>query len=260
MTEVDGDLKLLYVNPLEQFGINPLFGVEMPLLGYLSISLSNLGLFLILGISLIVSLLLLSNHQRIVANKASLPSESCYATVLSMVNAGLGGKGGIFLPFIFTLLILILGGNLIGMIPYSFCVTAQFALCLSLSIALLMGVTLIGIEQHGIKFLSLFVPSGTPLSLVPLLVVIELISYVARAFSLGIRLAANMLGGHVLLKILSTFTWDMVKGGPLLILVSLLPLAFLTAFTGLELAVSFIQSYVFTVLTISYINEALHLH
>jgi F-type H+-transporting ATPase subunit a len=177
-----------------------------------------------------------------------------------MVTSGIGSTGVIYLPILYSLLFLIMGANLLGMIPYSLCVTAQFALCLSLSIAILIGVTLVGVGLHGLRYLSLFVPAGTPLPLVPLLVVIELTSYGARTLSLGIRLAANMIGGHVLLKILSTFTWKATTSGPLLLIISIAPILCIAAFTGLELAIACIQAYVFVMLTVSYLGDAVRLH
>jgi F-type H+-transporting ATPase subunit a len=127
-------------------------------------------------------------------------------------------------------------------------------------VAILIGVTILGFQTHALKFFGLFVPAGTPLGLVPVLVLIETISYLARALSLGLRLTANMIGGHVLLKIFSTFTWKAVIGGPVLLLISIIPFTFIIAFTGLEIAIAFIQAYVFTMLTASYLNDAINLH
>ena len=119
---------------------------------------------------------------------------------------------------------------------------------------------LVGFQRHGLGFFALFLPTGTPLALVPLLVIIELVSYLSRVFSLGVRLTANMIGGHVLLKILSTFMWKMIMAGPVLFVVSLLSLAFLTILVGLELAIAILQAYVFTILTCSYLKDVIDLH
>ena len=131
---------------------------------------------------------------------------------------------------------------------------------MGLSVCIFLGVTILGLKEHRIHFFSFFVPSGTPLVLVPLLVPIELISYVSRAFSLGIRLFANMTAGHVLMKILSGFLWPMFTGGIVIALVTLIPFAIFLGIVGLELAVSFIQAYVFTILTASYLKDAIDLH
>ncbi|CAB4424407.1 unnamed protein product [Rhizophagus irregularis] len=148
----------------------------------------------------------------------------------------------------------------LGLIPYSFTATAHFALTLGFSSTILLGVTLLGLHRHGLHFFSLFVPAGTPLPLVPLLVLIESVSYLARAFSLGIRLAANMLAGHILLHIIATFSWKFIVGSLLGIIMIPLPLLFLTLLYGLEIGVALIQAYVFVLLTCSYINDAISLH
>ena len=164
------------------------------------------------------------------------------------------------MPFIYSLFIFILFSNLVGNVPYSYTITTSVIVTIGLSFTILTGVTILSLYIHKIKFFSYFVPSGTPLPLVPLLVLIEVISYLARAFSLGIRLFANMCAGHTLLKILSTFLYQMFSAGVLAFIFTLIPFSIFLALCGLELAVSFIQSYVFTLLTISYIKDAIELH
>jgi len=144
--------------------------------------------------------------------------------------------------------------------PYSFASTSHFILAFSLSFTIVLGATILGLEIHGIKFFSLFVPSGTPLGLAPVLVLIEFISYLARNISLGLRLAANIIAGHLLLVILSGFTYNMLGNGLIMTLVGLVPLAFVIAFCGLEFAIAFIQAQVFCILTCSYIKDSLDLH
>ena len=146
------------------------------------------------------------------------------------------------------------------MIPYSFASTSHFVLTFALSFSLVLGATILGFQIHGLKFFSLFVPAGCPLGLLPLLVLIEFISYLARNVSLGLRLAANILSGHMLLNILSGFTYNIMTSGVLFFFLGLLPLAFIIAFSGLELAIAFIQAQVFVVLSCSYIKDALDLH
>jgi F-type H+-transporting ATPase subunit a len=133
-------------------------------------------------------------------------------------------------------------------------------LALSFSVAILIGVTILGLKIHKLAFFSLFVPTGTPLPLVPLLVSIELISYLARAVSLGIRLAANMISGHILLKILSTFIWKFMISTPIAFVMGFIPMILFTALVGLELAVAILQAIVFVILTSSYIRDAIYLH
>jgi F-type H+-transporting ATPase subunit a len=180
-----------------------------------------------------------------------------YSIVINQINAN---KGQIYFPFIYSLFIFILINNLIGMVPYSFAPTAHFILAFSISFTVVLGATILGFQKHGLKFFSLFVPSGCPLGLLPLLVLIEFISYLSRNISLGLRLAANILSGHMLLSILGGFTYNIMTSGILFFFLGLLPLAFIIAFSGLELAIAFIQAQVFVVLTCSYIKDGLDLH
>jgi len=146
------------------------------------------------------------------------------------------------------------------MVPYSFATTSHFVLTFALSFSIVLGATILGLRKHNIKFFALFVPAGCPLALLPLLVIIEFISYLARNVSLGLRLAANVLAGHMLLNILSGFTYNIMTSGILFFIIGLLPLTFIIAFSGLELAIAFIQAQVFVVLTCSYIKDAIYLH
>src|SRR5438477_4097070 len=165
-----------------------------------------------------------------------------------------------FFPFISALFIYILINNLIGMVPYSFAPTAHFILTFSISFTVVLGATILGFQKHGLKFFSLFVPSGCPLGLLPLLVLIEFISYLSRSVSLGLRLAANRLSGHMLLNILGGFTYNIMTSGIVYFFLGLMPLLFIVAFSGLEIGIAFIQAQVFVVLSSSYIKDALDLH
>ena len=187
--------------------------------------------------------------------------ESVYATVHSIVTGQINkDKGQIYFPFIYVLFVFILINNLIGLIPYSFASTSHLILTFSLSFTIVLGATVLGFSVYGIEFFSLFVPAGCPLGLLPLLVLIEFISYLARNVSLGLRLAANILSGHMLLNILSGFTYNIMNSGIVFFILGLLPLAFIIAFSGLELGIAFIQAQVFVVLSCSYIKDALELH
>src|SRR6266540_2903656 len=150
--------------------------------------------------------------------------------------------------------------NLICNVPYSFAVTASGIVSLGLSLTIFIGVTILAVSIHGIKFFAFFIPSGTPLSLVPLLVLIELVSYLARAVSLGVRLFANITAGHTLLKILSTYLFKLFTANLLIAILTLIPFAIFLALVGLELAVSLIQAFVFTLLVCSYLRDAIELH
>jgi len=250
----------LYINsPLEQFEVISLLSLDAPILGYIGLTLTNLALYSFLIFILIVGLHYMGNNEtKLLPSKWSILLESLFASINSMVREQIGRE--IYLPFIYSLFFFILIANLLGNIPYSFTITTSVIVSIGLSFTILIGVTILGLSIHKIHFFSFFIPSGTPLALVPLLVLIELISYLARAFSLGIRLFANVVAGHTLLKILSTFLYQMFSGGLIIFIVTLVPFALFLAITGLELAVSFIQAYVFVLLVCSYIKDAIELH
>jgi F-type H+-transporting ATPase subunit a len=249
-------------NPLEQFEILKLIGMEGPLLGYLHIALTNSAFYILLGFFFIVTLHSLSTKGNLVGrgNTYVLSMESLFGFVQNMVKSQLGTAGLSLLPACYALFLFIIISNLLGLVPYSFTVTAQFALALALSCTVLLGATLLGLDKHGLRFFSLFVPAGTPLALVPLLVIIESISYLARAVSLGVRLSANMIAGHILLKLIASFSWKFITGSLMGLLLAPLPLLFIILLFGLELGVALIQAYVFVLLTCSYIKDVISLH
>lgn len=253
---------LTLISPLDQFEIRDLISLNAPILGNISLSLTNIGLYLTLAGYLVLILNLVgNNNERIVSNSWSICQETVYATVHSIVvNQINEKKGQVYFPFIYVLFVFILINNLIGMVPYSFASTSHFILTFSLSFTVVLGATILGLNKHGLEFFSLFVPAGCPLALLPLLVLIEFISYLARNVSLGLRLAANILSGHMLLNILSGFTYNIMTSGILFFFLGLFPLAFIIAFSGLELGIAFIQAQVFVVLSCSYIKDALELH
>mgnify|MGYP002716611643 CR=1 FL=1 len=249
-------------SPLDQFEIRDLLSLDASLLGNLHLSLTNIGLYLTTGAFIALSFnLLATNYNRVASNNWSICKESIYATVHSIVINQINSKNGqIYFPFIYALFLFILINNLIGMVPYSFASTSHFILTFSFSFTIVLGATILGFQKHGLEFFSLFVPAGCPLGLLPLLVLIEFISYLARNVSLGLRLAANILSGHMLLNILSGFTYNIMTSGFLFFFLGLFPLAFIIAFSGLELGIAFIQAQVFVVLSCSYIKDALDLH
>jgi len=250
------------LSPLDQFEIRDLISINLNILNNSHISLTNIGLYLIISTILILSFnKLATNYNKLISNIWSINQESLYATIHSIViNQINSNKGQIYFPFIYALFLFILINNLIGMVPYSFASTSHFILTFFISFTVVLGATFLGFQKHGLEFFSFFVPSGCPLNLLPLLVLIEFISYLARNISLGLRLAANIVSGHMLLNILSGFTYKIMTSGILFLFVGLIPLAFIIAFSGLELAIAFIQAQVFVVLTCSYIRDALNLH
>jgi F-type H+-transporting ATPase subunit a len=254
--------KFLYTDipsPLDQFEIRNLLSLNAPILGNLHISLTNIGLYLTIGAFLVLTLnILATNYNKVVSNNWSISQESIYATIHSIVTNQINPtKGQIYFPFIYTLFIFILINNLIGMVPYSFASTSHFIFTFALSFTVVLGATILGFQKHGLEFFSLLVPAGCPLAL---LVLIEFISYLSRNVSLGLRLGANILSGHMLLNILAGFTYNIMTSGFIFFFLGLVPLAFIIAFSGLELGIAFIQAQVFVVLTSSYIKDALDLH
>jgi len=256
---------LLIHSPLEQFEVINLISINAPLLGYLNISLTNFSLYSLIIVTVVTSLHLLfrgtgSNTTKLVPSEWNIALESSYASINTIVREQIGLRNEAYLPFIYSLFFFVLISNLIGNTPYSFTITTSIVLAVGLSVTIFLGVTLIGLFKHGLHFFAFFVPSGTPLALVPVLVLIELISYLARAVSLGVRLFANRTAGHTLLKILSTFLYQLFSSSLLIAVLTLIPFSIFVALIGLEIAVSIIQAYVFTLLTSSYIKDAIELH
>jgi F-type H+-transporting ATPase subunit a len=252
---------LFIFSPLSQFEVSNLIGVNAPILGNLHLNLTNLSLYSIFVFLTIIGLHIYANNEnKIIPNNWSISFESSFQSLNTMVREQIGANMEIYFPFIYSIFFYILIANLISNVPYSFAVTASGVVSLGLSLTIFIGVTILALSIHGIKFFSFFIPSGTPLALVPLLVLIELVSYLARAVSLGVRLFANLTAGHTLLKILSTYLFKLFTGNLLIAILTLIPFAIFLALVGLEIAVSLIQAFVFTLLVCSYLRDAIELH
>jgi F-type H+-transporting ATPase subunit a len=249
-------------SPLDQFEIRDLIVLNLPILNNMHISLTNMAAYLFISFVIITTYISMTNKNLEVLPKYWDSSKECINdTVQSIVESQINkNRGQMYFPFIFSLFMFILVNNLMGMVPYSFSTTSHFVLTFSISFSVVIGATFLGFKEHNLKFFSLFVPAGCPLALVPMLVLIEFISYLARNVSLGLRLAANVLAGHMLLNILSGFTFKIMSSGFIFFFVGLLPLTFIIAFSSLELAIAFIQAQVFVVLTCGYIKDTLELH
>ena len=249
-------------SPLDQFIIRNLFSIKGDLLANIQISLTNIGLYLSITTFIVFMLYILATNYNIsTPNAWSISQESIYFTVYSIVvNQINANKGQMFFPLISSLFIYILINNLVGMVPYSFAPTSHFIITFSISFTVVIGATILGFQVHALKFFSLLVPSGCPLGLLPLLVLIEFISYLSRNVSLGLRLGANILSGHMLLNILAGFTYNIMNNGLVYFFLGLLPLMFIVAFSTLEVGIAFIQAQVFVVLSSSYIKDSLELH
>ena len=252
---------LIIFSPLDQFEVTSLIGLNSQLLGILNINITNYGLYIIFVILTVVGIHFYGNNEsNLIPNKWSIALEASFATLSNIVRSQIGNLNETYLPFIYAIFWFVLIGNLISNVPYSFAVNASAIGCLGFSFMIFIGVTILALYLHRIKFFSFFIPGGTPIFLVPLLVLIELISYFARAISLGVRLFANLTAGHALVKILATFMYKFFTSSFIIAIIALIPFAIYIALIGLELAVSFIQAYVLTLLVCSYLKDALDLH
>ena len=238
-------------SPLEQFTIKPLAPIEI---GGYDVSFTNSSLFMVLTIILATVFLAGGMRRRaMVPGRWQSMAELSYEFIANMVCDNVGSEGRRFFPFVFTLFMFILFGNMLGMLPYGFTFTSHIIVTFTLALVVFVGVTVLGFVKHGIGFLKFFAPSGVPIFIMPLLIPIEIISYLSRPISLSVRLFANMLAGHTLLKVFGGFVIALGVAG-------VVPFAFLVALMGLELLIAFLQAYVFAILTCLYINDALHLH
>jgi len=239
-------------NPLQQFEIKPIVPIQ---LGGVDASFTNSALMMVVTVTVVTLFLTMSMKGRaLVPGRWQSMAELCYEFVASMVKDNVGSAGRQYFPFIFSLFMFILFGNLLGLIPYSFTFTSHVAVTLGMALAVFIGVTVIGFIKHGVKFLTLFVPSGVPAVMLILLVPIEILSYLSRPVSLSIRLFANMTAGHTMMKVFAAFIV------PLGFLGGWAPFAIDVALTGFEFIVAFLQAYVFAVLSCIYLNDSLHLH
>lgn len=241
-------------SPLAQFEVNTLY--PLPQLAGYNIDFTNASLFMVLAVFVSWAFLRLGmRKQAMIPGYWQSLVEMTYELVSNTVRENAGDEGKPFFPIIFTMFIFILMSNMLGMMPYSFTVTSHIIVTFALAAFVFIGVTLIAIIKHGpVKFLGFFLPHGTPWWMAPIMYVIELFSYLSRPISLSVRLAANMLAGHILLKIVAGF---IISLG---LLAGWLPFGFTVLLSGFEVAVAFIQAYIFTVLASIYLNDALHLH
>ena len=236
---------------MEQFEIDRIIDFNI---GGVDASFTNSSLWMILavtGITLFTNIAM--SGRKTVPGRLQSVAEMAYEFVANMLRENVGAEGMKYFPFIFTVFMFVLFCNMLGMIPGSFTVTSHIIVTFAMAFFIFLGVTAIGFYLHGLGFLKLFVPTGIPWVLVPLLVVIEVISYLTRPISLSVRLFANMLAGHTMLKVFAGFVVSLGIFG-------VVPLVFMVALTGLEFLVAFLQAYVFAILTCIYLNDAIHLH
>jgi len=249
----------MLASPLEQFTLVTILPLQLENFFF---NFTNSTFFMVLSAGLFLAVLSMVTAQGgfLIPTRWQSLAEMYFEFVVSMVKEQIGKPGKQYFPFIFTIFTFVLLNNVIGLIPYSFTPTSHCIITMTLSCTIFIGVTIIGIMKHKLHFLAFFLPPGAPIALAPFLVIIEMVSYFFRAISLGVRLFANNMAGHCLLKILAGFGWSMIQMSGLF-MVAALPLL-LTVFGVyfLEIGVAFLQAYVFTILTCIYFKDAIELH
>ncbi|MEK9683940.1 MAG: F0F1 ATP synthase subunit A [Rhodospirillaceae bacterium] len=239
-------------SPLAQFQIKELIPLNV---GETNIGFTNSAAFMVATVVLIAIFLVLGMRKAaVIPGRWQSLAEISFEFVAGLLKETVGSEGRKYFPFVFSLFMFILFGNMLGMVPYSFTFTSHIIVTFAMAIVVFIGVTILGFVRHGWHFFSFFVPPGVSIVLWPLMIPIEIISYLSRPVSLGVRLFANLTAGHTMLKVFAGFVVSLgIVGG-------ILPFAFVIALTGLELLIAFLQAYVFTILTCFYINDAIHLH
>jgi len=244
------------IDPIHQFQISKIVSMEI---GGVDFSFTNASLFMVLTVAVATLFLVLSTNRRgLVPSRAQLMAEMSYEFVAATLRGSAGNDGMRFFPLVFSLFMFVLMANMLGMFPYFFTITSQIIVTFALAMLVIGTVTIYGFYKHGAGFLKLFVPSGVPAGVIPLVSAIEVISFLSRPVSLSVRLFANMLAGHITLKVFAGFVVMLTGLGAAGVAAAVLPMILTIAITGLEFLVSFLQAYVFTVLTCMYLADALH--
>ena len=237
--------------PLEQFEIKPL--AELSVAG-VDVSFTNSALWMVIAAVLVTGFMTLSMRRgALVPGRWQGAAEVMYEFVANMLKDNVGTAGRKYFPFVFTLFMFVLFGNLLGMIPHSFTFTSHIAVTFAMALVIFIGVTIIGFVRHGTHYFRMFFPEGAPIATAFILIPIEVISYFSRPFSLAIRLFANMTVGHIMLKVIGGFVG-------LIGIFGVLPFALLTGITVLEFGIAALQAYVYSILTCIYLHDAIHMH
>ncbi len=245
-------------DPIHQFVITPIIPLEI---AGMNLAFTNSSLWMAIGAALSVGFLSLSiRNKALVPGRAQALSEMCYEFVASMIRENTGSKGRIYFPFIFTLFVVVLMGNVLGLLPYSFTYTSHIIVTGILAALVFVAVTIFGFVHHGLHFLSLFSPPGIPMALKFLIVPIELLSFMIRPVTLSVRLFANMMAGHLMLKVFAGFSTMLIAAGVGGALMSLLPMVFNVGLLALELLVALLQAYIFAILSAIYLKDTVDLH
>lgn len=244
-------------DPMHQFKIETLIPFHV---GGVDLSFTNSSLWMLIGAVLsIVGLTIASERRAMIPGRIQVAGESLYNFVENLISDNIGGGAKQYFPLVFTLFVMVLMGNFLGMIPYSFTYTSHLAVTAALALMVFFTVLVIGIARHGTHFFSLFVPPGVPGWLIWLVVLIEIVSFISRPITLSVRLFANMVAGHVLMKVIAGFAIMFATAGGFAWLGTLLPVAFNIVMIGFEFFIAFIQAYVFAVLTCIYLKDTMHI-
>ncbi|HYW64596.1 MAG TPA: F0F1 ATP synthase subunit A [Bradyrhizobium sp.] len=245
------------IDPIHQFNIDKIFTIGH--IGNQEIAFTNSSAYMLLAVGLI-SLLMIGGvaGRRLVPNRFQSMAELSYEFVANAVRSSAGSEGMKFFPLVFSLFMFICVSNMVGIIPYTFTVSSHIIVTASLALLVFFTVLIYGLYRNGLRFFKLFVPSGIPMVILPLVVLIEIISFLSRPISHSVRLFANMLAGHITLKVFASFVTMLGAMGVVGWAGAILPLGLTVALTALELLVAFLQAYVFTILTCIYINDAIH--
>ena len=239
--------------PIEQFEIKPV--ISLPKVDGIDLSFTNSSLFMALGVVVCSAFFIIAMRKRnLIPTKLQSVAEIVYELITGMVNEMVGPAGRKYVPFIFTLFMFVVLGNLLGLLPYSFTYTSHFAAVGSLSVFAILVTVFAGLKKRGLNWFTNFFPSGTPIAIAPILVPIEIISFCSKPFSLTVRLTVNMMVGHIMLKVIAGFIYDLSFWG------GWLPLVFISLLTVFEMGIAGLQAYIYTILTCVYLNDALHAH
>lgn len=239
--------------PIEQFEIKPI--IRLPKVDGVDLSFTNSSLFMALGVAVSAVFFIWAMHKKqMIPSKLQSVAEIIYELITGMVSEMIGSEGRKYVPFIFTIFTFIVMGNLLGLLPYSFTYTSHFAAVGALSVFSILITVVIGLKKRGLNWFTNFFPHGTPWAIAPILIPIEIISFCSKPFSLTVRLTVNMMVGHIMLKVIAGFIYDLSFWG------GWLPLAFIGCLTLFEMMIAVLQAYIYTILTCVYLNDALHAH
>lgn len=247
-------------SPLAQFEIKSLIDIPIKVGdNMVDLSFTNSSLWMLITVIVGVSFMAFCIRKReIIPGHWQAAGESVFEFIVNMVKSNVGSEGAKYVPFVFCLFLFIFTSNLLGLIPYSFTVNSHIIVTMAMALFVFVGITAIGIIKHGLHFFSFFVPKGAPIAMYPLMIPIEVISYLSRPVSLSVRLFANMMAGHTMIKVFAGFVFGL--GAASFGIAGILPIVMNVLLVGFEILVAFLQAYVFCVLSCMYLNDALHLH